>query len=136
MAKGTSDGSPTMREERPDPLVSNRSDRDVHIVEVDGAFRVRPAVAAVKGGVTRTGAKREVSFRNVTEHDVTVTFPPGIVTPPEDSSKTLLPFQPYSFKLEDVETRPKVVTYLVVVTKGDELIVATGESGPRLIIDP
>jgi hypothetical protein len=115
---------------------NNKADRDVHIVDVGGEFRVRPAMAAVKGGTTPAPGGT-VSFRNATDYDVTVAFPSGIVFAGDPSTQTMKKNKTATFNLDSLpSTDPKVVIYHVVVFTKDGPIVATGESGPRLIIDP
>ena len=108
-----------------------KADRDVYIVNIGGEYRVRPAVAPVKGG-----RKKQVWFRNTTDADVTLIFPANTIT--GNNSRTLGPNGSDVYDLVNMAHNdpPKVVTYAVFVSKGNELIVATGESGPRLIIDP
>jgi len=117
-------------------MASNKAERDVHIVDVGGEFRVRPAVAAVKGGTSAASAGT-VSFRNATDYEVTVAFPSGIVSAANSSTQTMKKNETATFNLGPLpNTDPKVVIYHVVVFTKDGPIVATGESGPRLIIDP
>jgi len=108
-----------------------KADRDVYIVNIGGEYRVRPAVAAVKGG-----KRKQVWFRNTTDADVTVNFPANTIT--GESSRTLRAGAGDAYNLVDMgkDDPPKVVTYAVFVSKGNELILATGESGPRMIVDP
>ena len=121
-----------------------KADRDVYIVNVGGEYRVRPAIAAVKGQTARvelgSRSKAKVSFRNAADAPVTVLFPSGICNP---SSLPLDPGKKGELELLDLpapapgtEAPAVVVTYAVIVSKGNEMNVATGESGPRLIIDP
>jgi len=121
-----------------------KADRDVYIVSIGGEYRVRPATAAVKGQTARAGggdgSKAKVSFRNAADAPVTVLFPSGICTTP---SIEIAPGMKGEFELLDLpkpapgtEAPAVVVTYAVIVSKGNESIVATGESGPRMIIDP
>ena len=121
-----------------------KADRDVYIVNIGGEYRVRPATAAVKGQTARAGgaerSKAKVLFRNAADAPVTVLFPSGICNP---SSIQIAPGMKGELELLDLPAPPPgteapavAVTYAVFVSKGNELIVATGESGPRLIIDP
>jgi len=108
-----------------------KADRDVYIVNIGGEYRVRPAVAPVKGG-----KKKQVWFRNTTDADVTLIFPANTIT--GESSRTLRAGAGDAYDLVDMgkDDPPKVVTYAAAVTKNTELILAKGESGPTLIIDP
>jgi hypothetical protein len=117
-------------------MASNKAERDVHIVDFGGEFRVRPAVAAVKGG-TSPAPGGTVSFRNATDYDVTVAFPSGIVLAGDPSTQTMKKNKTATFTLDPLPSNDsKVIIYHVVVFTKDGPIVATGESGPRLIIDP
>jgi hypothetical protein len=118
-----------------------KADRDVYIVNVGGEYRVRPAIAAVKGQTAGGGGRPlKVKFKNAADAPVTVLFPSGICTP---SSIPIDPGKTGELELLDLPAPPAateapavVVTYAVIVSKGTEWIMATGESGPRLIIDP
>jgi hypothetical protein len=111
-----------------------KADRDVYIVKVGDEYRVRPAIAPVKGNAKGKGGQPgKVVFRNTTDDSVTVLFPTGIVTLPD--SKTMARRGEAEFTLEDV-TEVTAVTYMVVVSKDGELVMANGESGPKIIIDP
>ena len=118
-----------------------KADRDVYIVNVGGEYRVRPAIAAVKGQTAGGGGRPlKVKFKNAADAPVTVLFPSGICTTP---SIEIAPGMKGEFELLDLpkpapgtEAPAVVVTYAVIVSKGNESIVATGESGPRMIIDP
>jgi hypothetical protein len=108
-----------------------KADRDVYIVNVGGEDRVRPGVAAVKGG-----RKKKILFRNATDTDVILIFPPGTIT--GDSTRTLRAGAGESYDLVDMAEGdpPKVVSYFAVRLRRRELVQAVGESGPTLIIDP
>jgi hypothetical protein len=100
---------------------------DVYILEVDGVFYARPAVAAVQGGVGK-----KLWVRNLTNREVTLKFPPGVVTPA-------------SFKVDphdkkDVRIRPTadgIYDYSVLVRIASNIYApALGNSGPKIIVDP
>jgi hypothetical protein len=96
---------------------------DVYIVNVGGEYRVRPAVAAVE---------KTLKIRNVTAEPAVLMFPPNIIV--EGDVQTLQPREKKTFNI--VATAQDAVAYSVFVSKNGEAIIATGESGPRLIIDP
>jgi len=113
-------------------MAHNRSDRDVYVVKVGSEYRVRPAVAAVKGRTA--GVKGTVTFRNTTDDPITVIFPANTMENGADSQNIGRKLDA-TFTLEHV-VDVKTVSYMVIVSRGTELIPAKGESEPVLIIDP
>jgi hypothetical protein len=116
---------------------------DVHILEIEGEFRVRPAAAAVTCG---SGAK--VKIRNLTGYDAMVFFPAGLlktgVSPNDTLSPKGQPGDKKGFDLlhgpTEIPPIPAVATgqysYQVFVIKNGTPVPAKGDSGPTLIVDP
>ncbi len=109
---------------------------DVYIVEVDGKFRVRPAIwSAVHGA--------NFSIKNTTSHQVMVTFTNiEVVEDQSHPSRTLQPLDPQGHAQDDrwdVTLNGKChagcYAYDVDVLKAASKVAATGESKPIIIID-
>ena len=117
-----------------------KADRDVYIVKVGNEYRVRPAVAAVKGQLL--GAHpATVQFRNASDETILVLLPSTVSAPAPpveipSGDEASIPLLDLPAPLPGKKALPLAVTYGVYVRKGTELIPAKGESEPVLIIDP
>lgn len=114
---------------------------DVYILEVDGEYRARPAVAAVEHG-------NGITFRNLTPYKVVVHFPSGLlkktpyppVLPPAIAQllQTIRELPPNS-KNKNFRFAANVdgaFTYQAEVETPSGLVPVVGESGPKIIVDP
>ena len=113
---------------------------DVYILEVDGEYRARPAVAAASG--------KAIGFRNLLSHPVIIVFTPGwvkvrgaspgmenilLLGPGAKSNATQL--DPLAEGVLAYEARVLVQAQ----TPGGvpfALVPVVGESGPKIIVDP
>lgn len=104
---------------------------DVHIIEANGVFKVRPAVVKFdKRGRTTLG----VEFRNLTATEAELVFPSRLLDArqrshepvPHGGTATVLVSPDASGYFE----------YQVLMVGGSSVVSAVGESAPGMIIDP
>ena len=98
---------------------------DIYVVEVGGEYRVRPAVAAIEKA-------KKLGIRNTTAHKVIIVLP-GIIA---GDYQTLGPHESTPEPGLALTGEAKAHGYKVIVQVGDNLVLASGESDPILIIDP
>lgn len=115
---------------------------DVYILEVDGEYRARPAVAAVERG-------NGITFRNLTPYKVTLQFPAGLLrrNPNTPSTVNALVSQflqntgtlPPNSKQQHFQFAHKAdgaFSYSAHVEEPTGPVPVKGESGPKIIVDP
>ncbi len=110
---------------------------DVYVLEVDGVFKVRPAVVIVRGG---PGA--QLKIRNLTKYDVELDFPDKFLEvgkplrqrAEKRSSPPSGPFGPDKLTLPLDANADGDYPYRVTVLTGGG-VPAVGESGPIIIVD-
>jgi hypothetical protein len=123
---------------------------DVYILEVDGEYRVRPAVMAVTHG-------NGIKVCNLTDFDITIEFELGLLKPitvpqtvltqiPAPARQQLVQLLPSPTRVigphsdDHYQFAPgkkgKAFDYKVEVQTTDGPVVAKGESGPKIIVDP
>jgi len=118
-------------------MASKRGKNDVHIIEVDGEFRVRPAVISV-------GDDYKLSIRSYADCPALLRFPGmlGVFINNAQVEYHVLPARgTVELKFGDPPNTPRpnadVYSYQADMLKpGLDPIPARGESGPRIIVDP
>ena len=100
---------------------------DIYIYEDGGAFYTRPPVVAVEGG---NGKKLKV--RNLTGRTITLTFPPGVVTPATITvrahKKGQVDIDPAADGIYDYSVQVRLTSTIQAP--------ALGNSWPKIIVDP
>jgi hypothetical protein len=112
---------------------------DVYVLEVDGEFRVRPAVAIVEGG-----NNRQLKIRNLTGYEIELDLPNGLLaqgqaqqpTAKKKSRPNSGPGGPDKLTLSLDGNADGDYAYHVYVLKNGGRWEAVGESGPKIIVDP
>jgi hypothetical protein len=125
-------------------------DYDVYVLDVDGEYRVRPAVMAVKH-------HNGVKIRNLTDFPITVRFESGLLQPivvprvpgPDFSQgflQELAQFVLSPTRVIEAHSNGhfyfapgrsgRAFSYEVEVQTEAGPVVAKGESGPKIIVDP
>lgn len=122
---------------------------DVYILEVDGEYRARPAVAAVEHG-------NGITFRNLTPYPVKLSFPAGLLKkfPLSAVQMQALPRGMSAFvaqllqntRILDPNSQNKnfkfahnangAFSYQADVQEPTGPVPVVGESGPKIIVDP
>jgi hypothetical protein len=107
---------------------------DIYIIEMEGEYRVRPAVAMIDGNT------KKLKIRNLTEEKVHLFFPSNFLTAVYQDSVTLDKKQSKDADIVDKNLDGSSlnvhVQYSVVINKNGVLIPAKGESAPSVIVDP
>jgi hypothetical protein len=101
-----------------------------YIVQVEGQFRVRPAVASVD-----KGSHRHFSICNVSGWPARVTVDPAMLAAGEAASQDVPNGEAVPFTLGN-RSKSKAFSLEVWVDLGCVWVPAQGESDPVIIIDP
>jgi hypothetical protein len=110
---------------------------DVYIIEVEGEYRVRPAVAMIKKSTNK------LKVRNMTDSTAALVFPSGFL----DASNQIIALAGQEIITVDGKDKLSVdliqnidvdkhYQYSVLVNKDGQLVPAKGESAPLIIVDP
>jgi hypothetical protein len=101
-----------------------------YIVQVEGQFKVRPAVASLE-----KRQHKQFSICNVCEWPATVTVDSAMLAPGQSASQNVANGDAVSFLLRN-RNKSKAFTYEVWVDFGSAKVPVHGESDPVIIIDP
>jgi hypothetical protein len=111
---------------------------DIYVLEADGEFRVRPAVAIVQGG-----KDKRLRIRNLTEYLAFLVFPNGPLDAAESQTQSVQAKGTVgqAGKVDRVtlsidQNADGDYDYQVFVLKNGTAVPAKGESGPKIIVDP
>ena len=102
---------------------------DIYIIEVEGEYRVRPAVTMIDGST------KKLKIRNLTNYTAVLFFPLGFLADNKESvsiAKNTTDTFDLDPELDDSLARQ----YSVLINKNGEVVPATGESAPSVIVDP
>ena len=104
---------------------------DIYIIEVEGEYRVRPAVAVVDG------SPNKLKIRNMTQYTAVLVFPNDFLLAGTNPIQYITSGEKLELDLTDfTDGIPVRFQYSVVISKEGEVVPATGESAPSVIVDP
>jgi hypothetical protein len=104
---------------------------NIFIIEAAGEYRVRPAVAVVEV------PPYKLKIRNMTQYTAVLVFPNDFLLAGTNPIQYITSGEKLELDLTNFTAdKPVRFQYSVVISKEGEVVPATGESAPSVIVDP